>query len=104
MHSSEASSAICRGSTWSGRSGGPRPLADAPGVPASAALGSRLPGTPSTLPGDAVSVLDVDTPHGPARAFVHAADRATGGLILGHGANGHLTAPDLVAVTEGAVS
>jgi predicted alpha/beta-hydrolase family hydrolase len=51
-----------------------------------------------------VSVLDVDTPHGPARAFVSAADRARGGLILGHGANGHLTAPDLVAVTEVAVS
>jgi predicted alpha/beta-hydrolase family hydrolase len=45
--------------------------------------------------------LDLDTPHGPARAHVHGvptgAPRAA--LVLGHGAGGSITAPDLVAVT-----
>jgi predicted alpha/beta-hydrolase family hydrolase len=46
----------------------------------------------------------VDTPRGPAR--VHADDPAgepRGLLVLGHGAGGGITAPDLVAVTEQAV-
>jgi predicted alpha/beta-hydrolase family hydrolase len=46
----------------------------------------------------------VDTPRGPAR--VHADDPAgepRGLLVLGHGAGGGVTAPDLVAVTEQAV-
>jgi uncharacterized protein len=47
-----------------------------------------------------VSVLDVDTPHGPARAHLHAADRPLGALVLGHGASGGVEARDLVAVTE----
>ncbi|MCW2959184.1 MAG: alpha/beta hydrolase [Solirubrobacterales bacterium] len=44
--------------------------------------------------------LDIDTPHGLARAHVHAAaDRPHGALVLGHGAGGSVTAPDLQAVT-----
>ena len=45
-----------------------------------------------------MSELDIPTPHGPARAHLHPVDgRARGALILGHGAGGGVTAPDLVA-------
>jgi predicted alpha/beta-hydrolase family hydrolase len=47
-------------------------------------------------------VLEIDTAHGPARAHVHRAPDARGALVLGHGAGGSVTAPDLVAVTEAA--
>jgi uncharacterized protein len=43
------------------------------------------------------------TPHGPARALLHPADDAIGALVLGHGAGGGVSAPDLVAVTKAAV-
>jgi uncharacterized protein len=46
----------------------------------------------------------IDTPHGPARAHVHAADDAVAALVLGHGAGGGVTAPDLVAVQGAAVA
>jgi uncharacterized protein len=46
--------------------------------------------------------LDVETPHGPARAHLHLVEGARGGLILGHGAGGGVTAPDLVAATKAA--
>jgi predicted alpha/beta-hydrolase family hydrolase len=46
----------------------------------------------------------IRTPHGPARAYVHAADDPTGVLALGHGAGGGVTAPDLVGVTNAAVA
>jgi uncharacterized protein len=49
-------------------------------------------------------VLDVDTPHGPARAHLHAADEPAGALVLGHGAGGGATARDLVAATNAARS
>lgn len=45
-------------------------------------------------------MLEIDTAYGPARAHLHAADEPKGALILGHGANGGVSAPDLVAVTE----
>ena len=45
-------------------------------------------------------MLDVETPHGPARAHLHAADAPRGALVLGHGAGGGVTARDLVAVTN----
>jgi uncharacterized protein len=45
-------------------------------------------------------VLDVETPHGPARAHLHAAEAPRGALVLGHGAGGGVTARDLVAVTK----
>jgi predicted alpha/beta-hydrolase family hydrolase len=47
-----------------------------------------------------VTVLEIDTPQGPAKAHMHASDDPIAALILGHGANGGVTAPDLVAVTE----
>jgi predicted alpha/beta-hydrolase family hydrolase len=49
--------------------------------------------------------LEIDTPRGPARAHLHApAARPVGALVLGHGAGGSVTAPDLAAVTEVAVA
>jgi predicted alpha/beta-hydrolase family hydrolase len=42
------------------------------------------------------------TPHGPARAHLHAADEPIGALVLGHGAGGGVSAPDLVGVTKAA--
>ena len=47
-------------------------------------------------------VLDVDTPHGPARVHLHAGDEPAGALVLGHGAGGGVAARDLVAATEAA--
>src|SRR5919106_4009729 len=47
-----------------------------------------------------VTVVEIDTPHGPARAHLHGAAEPTAALILGHGAAGGVTTPDLVAVTE----
>jgi predicted alpha/beta-hydrolase family hydrolase len=51
-----------------------------------------------------VSVLELPTPHGPARAHLHRARDVRGALILGHGAGGGIGAPDLVAVTRAAVA
>ena len=48
-------------------------------------------------------VVDVETPHGPARAHLHRADEPIGALVLGHGAGGGVAARDLVAVTDSAV-
>jgi predicted alpha/beta-hydrolase family hydrolase len=44
-------------------------------------------------------MIEVDTPHGPAHAYLHAADRPRAALALGHGAAGGVTSRDLVAVT-----
>jgi uncharacterized protein len=44
----------------------------------------------------------VETPHGPARVFVHAVPDAIGGLVLGHGAGGGVSARDISAVSEAA--
>jgi uncharacterized protein len=49
-------------------------------------------------------VLDLDTPHGRARAHLHAVDEPRAGLVLGHGAGGGVSAPDLVAATEAALA
>jgi predicted alpha/beta-hydrolase family hydrolase len=48
--------------------------------------------------------MRVKTPHGPARAHLHPAEPAIGALVLGHGAGGGVSAPDLVAVTKAAVA
>jgi uncharacterized protein len=49
-----------------------------------------------------VSVLELETPHGPANAHLHLADEPRAALVLGHGAAGGVTARDLVAVTDAA--
>jgi predicted alpha/beta-hydrolase family hydrolase len=46
----------------------------------------------------------VETPHGPARVHLHAADDARAALVLGHGAGGGVTAPDLVAAKDAALA
>ena len=42
--------------------------------------------------------LEIDTPVGAARAHLRSADEPRAALVLGHGAGGGVTAPDLVAV------
>jgi predicted alpha/beta-hydrolase family hydrolase len=49
-----------------------------------------------------VTKLDVDTPHGQANVHLHSADEPRAGLVLGHGAAGGVTSPDLVAATDAA--
>src|SRR5215467_935754 len=48
------------------------------------------------------SMLELDTPHGPARAHLHPVDSPTGLLVLGHGAGGGVASPDLVGATDAA--
>ena len=47
-------------------------------------------------------MLELDTPHGPARAHLHEVDEPRALLVLGHGAGGGVGAPDLVAATRAA--
>jgi predicted alpha/beta-hydrolase family hydrolase len=47
-------------------------------------------------------VLDLQTPHGPARAHLRLAADRGGALVLGHGAGGSVTAKDLTAVAGAA--
>ena len=49
--------------------------------------------------------MEIDTPHGPARAHLHPADGTPrAALLLGHGAGGSVAAPDLLAATGVAVA
>jgi uncharacterized protein len=45
-------------------------------------------------------VLEIDTPQGPARAYIDAIAEPIGALVLGHGAGGGVAARDLVRVAE----
>jgi predicted alpha/beta-hydrolase family hydrolase len=47
-----------------------------------------------------ISCIELETPHGLARAHIHPAENPVGALVLGHGAGGGVSARDLVAVTE----
>lgn len=47
--------------------------------------------------------IEIETPHGPARAHLHPASDARAALVLGPGAGGGVEAPDLVTATEVAV-
>ena len=49
-------------------------------------------------------MLELETPHGPARVHLHSVEDPLGALVLGHGAGGGVGARDLVAVTEVAQS
>ena len=49
-----------------------------------------------------MSALEVDTPHGPARVALHCTPEGRAGLLLGHGAGGGVSAPDLVAAAQSA--
>jgi predicted alpha/beta-hydrolase family hydrolase len=46
--------------------------------------------------------ISVDTPHGPARVHLELRAGSPAALVLGHGAGGGVSAPDLVAATEAA--
>ena len=48
-------------------------------------------------------MLEVESPSGPARVYLHAVDRPRAWLFLGHGAGGGVEAPDLVATREAAL-
>jgi uncharacterized protein len=50
-----------------------------------------------------VEPREIDTPHGPARAHLQPVEAPRALLILGHGAGGGVTAPDLVTAAEEAV-
>jgi predicted alpha/beta-hydrolase family hydrolase len=49
-------------------------------------------------------VIEIATPHGPARAHIRHAGAAVAGLLLGHGAAGSIEAPDLLAATGAALA
>jgi predicted alpha/beta-hydrolase family hydrolase len=49
-----------------------------------------------------VTVVEIDTPHGLARAQLQLAPEPRGALVLGHGAAGGIEAPDLQAATHAA--
>src|SRR3954453_23485152 len=74
------------------------PLAGpAPRRPAPAPRAGPRPAMTPPMP---AGPLELETPHGPARAHVQPALRPRGALILGHGAGGGVSAPDLLAVTR----
>jgi predicted alpha/beta-hydrolase family hydrolase len=50
-----------------------------------------------------VSAREIDTPQGPARAHVQPASGAVATLVLGHGAGGSVSAPDLMVTTREAL-
>ena len=50
-----------------------------------------------------MDAIEIPTPHGPARAHLQPLGEGRGALILGHGAGGGITAPDLQAAAEVAV-
>jgi hypothetical protein len=49
-----------------------------------------------------MKILEIETPRGPARAYLHPIDAPRAALVLGHGAGGGVEAPDLAAATEAA--
>ena len=51
-----------------------------------------------------MKTIEIETPVGLARAHVRPRDDPRAALILGHGAGGGITAPDLLAAARGAES
>lgn len=51
-----------------------------------------------------MSVLEIETSRGPARAHLRETDTPRGALALGHGAGGGIAAPDLATATEAALA
>jgi predicted alpha/beta-hydrolase family hydrolase len=51
-----------------------------------------------------MTLLEVDTPHGPAHVHLHPADEPAAALVLGHGAGGGVASRDLVAAKDAALS
>ncbi|HET6174060.1 MAG TPA: alpha/beta family hydrolase [Gaiellales bacterium] len=51
-----------------------------------------------------MTTIEIETPHGPARAHLRPAESPRAALMLGHGAGGGVTARDLVAAAGAALS
>ena len=51
-----------------------------------------------------MTTLEVDTPHGLARAHLHPVEEPRAALVLGHGAGGGIASRDLVAATGAALA
>jgi len=51
-----------------------------------------------------MSVVEIDTPHGGARASLYPAGRPRAALVLGHGAGGGVGAKDLLAARDAALA
>jgi predicted alpha/beta-hydrolase family hydrolase len=51
-----------------------------------------------------VTVIEIETPHGQARAQLSAAETPIGAVVLGHGAGGGVEAPDLAAARDAALA
>ena len=49
-------------------------------------------------------MIEIETPHGTARAHLRPADQPRAALVLGHGAGGGVGAPDLEAATAAAIA
>jgi predicted alpha/beta-hydrolase family hydrolase len=49
-------------------------------------------------------VLEIATPHGPARVHLRHAARPRAALLIGHGAGGSVVAPDLLAAVDAAAA
>ena len=47
-------------------------------------------------------MIELETPHGPARAHLHEVDNPRGAVVLGHGAGGGVESPDLRGATTAA--
>lgn len=47
-------------------------------------------------------IVELDTPHGPARVHLHPVEKPLAALVLGHGAGGGVESPDLVAAAGAA--
>ena len=58
----------------------------------------------SSVTNHARVILELDTPHGLARAHLRPVESPVAGLVLGHGAGGGIGSPDLVGAAEAARS
>lgn len=51
-----------------------------------------------------MAIIELETPYGPARAHLESCPEPRGAVVLGHGAGGGVSAPDLVAASNAARS
>jgi predicted alpha/beta-hydrolase family hydrolase len=51
-----------------------------------------------------MTIVEVETPHGPAHVHLHSVEEPAAALVLGHGAGGGVASRDLVAATDAALS
>jgi predicted alpha/beta-hydrolase family hydrolase len=55
-------------------------------------------------PASTAEVVEIETPHGLARAHLHRCEEPRAALVLGHGAGGGIGSPDLVAACGAALA